>query len=240
MTTNPKAAPPGTPGAHGASWFAIVIAGLLLLNAAVAFLGLVAARRVHDDLRWTMLRAVPLAAADGGTAGPNVTFASVRVDVFSDMLCRFCRRGAAAIQAVQERYGDRVLWSYWHIVQPVTVEPLSLSAALAAECTSFPEDPWDFLFAAGEDTLFAQEHISRITTSLGVTSDSLARCSEADAIKERVWAEVFQASRIGINRTPTIRVNGTEVVGMPTVEALTKLVEAELARFGSVADSAKE
>jgi predicted DsbA family dithiol-disulfide isomerase len=110
-------------------------------------------------------------------------------------------------------------------------------SALASECTSYPDDPWEFLFAAGEDTAFTQEHVFRIAARLGVSTDSLAKCSDSNVVKERVWQKVFQSSRLGIDRTPTIRVNGTVVTGMPTAEALTQLIDAELTRVKGATSS---
>lgn len=163
--------------------------------------------------------------AENGTAmGPNT--ASVTLVVFSDFQCPFCRRFAADLREVRQRYPSDVRVIFHHF--PLPSHQFARPAAIAAECTARAHH-----FEQMHDLLF------ELQDSLGIASwthfaqragvqDSVAflACLRDPTVTARIEHDLALGRDLGVMGTPTILVNATEVVGSPPATLLDSLIRS--------------
>jgi protein-disulfide isomerase len=168
-----------------------------------------------------------IAATSGPSAGP--ADAPVTVVEFSDFQCPFCRRVAAPLKQLRERYGDKV-----HIVfmnYPLSFHANAAKAAEAALCADEQGQFWQF-----HDRLFENQtrldvsSLHRYAAELGLDKDRFETCLDAGRYRAEVQAQTSEGSRLGVSGTPALFVNGRPMSGAQSYEALAKVVEEELER----------
>jgi protein-disulfide isomerase len=168
---------------------------------------------------------VELGAA--ATRGPS--HAKVTVVVFSDFECPFCSRGAAAMKALEERFGSRVRFAFKH--HPLPMHP---HARLAAAASLAAEDQGKFWQL--HDALFAHQGqldragLEKRAEELGLDLSRFRSALDSGAAEARLAADEAEAQRLGVNGTPTFFINDRRVVGAQPAEALAAVIDEELKR----------
>src|SRR6185436_7834088 len=69
--------------------------------------------------------------------------AQVKVEEFGDFECPACGGAHPLIKGLQEKYGDRVLWTFYEYPL-VSIHPYAFNAALAAECANDQGKFWEY------------------------------------------------------------------------------------------------
>ena len=86
------------------------------------------------------------------------------------------------------------------------------------------------------DALFAPESIDdektlvRIARELNLDVDRFETDRRSPAVKNKVWADIGEGNRLGIDATPAVFLQGRRVRDLSS-EALAFLIETELARL---------
>lgn len=168
-----------------------------------------------------------LAASDGHWEGP--ADAPVRIVEFSDFQCRFCARVQPTLEAVREKYGDRVAVAYRHFPLDA-IHPHARAAGLAVECAGEQGR-----FKAYHDALFARQD------SIGTTGwDAFAReagvpdaaafeaCMAEGRWNDRVARHAALGESVGVDVTPTLIVNGRVLSGAVPQAELERWIDRAL------------
>jgi protein-disulfide isomerase len=172
-------------------------------------------------------REVSIAATDPalGRASAPVTLIE-----FSDFQCPFCQRVAPTLKRVRETYGDkvRIVWKDFPLTQ---IHPQAFKAGEAAHCAGDQGKYWEY-----HDRLFANqqalqpEELKKHATDLGLDGAAFATCLDSSKYGERVRDGVAEGTRLGVNSTPTIYVNGRQLSGAQPYETFVAVIDEELAR----------
>lgn len=180
---------------------------------------------------------VPFGLTDGRSLGK--TEAPVTIDIWSDFQCPACRDLSKLIEpALFESYvvpgtvrlvyhdaafqGARAGGSYDE----------SVEAAAGARCAADQGAFWhmhNWLFAnwAGENEgAFAAPRLRAIAEGAGLDLMGWDACMATGTQQDAVRAETQSGVAQGINRTPTLLVNGTKLVGVPTLAELSAIIAA--------------
>jgi protein-disulfide isomerase len=218
-----------------------------LLNAATVLVALVAVAAIGASLR-NMLAGHGAAAAPSAFAAERVVrngaelaragqvmgdpAAPVKVVVFSDFQCTYCRRAARELKRIRDESGGRVAVVFRHY--PVTaIHPHAAAAAAASECAAAQgrfEPFHDALFAEQPDV--ASEDWDRYAREAAVPDRAaFARCVQAGSYRARVQADIRAGERLELAGTPSFVVDGTLVSGAD-MEHVGRLVRAALQRAG--------
>ena len=155
--------------------------------------------------------------------------APVRIVVFSDMECPFCRQFHATLRRARQRFGPRVSYTFVHY--PVSTHRFARPAARAVECAA----------AAGRFEQF-QDVVFDKQDSLGLkTWESYAREAGLDDVAEfqrcvrdtigipRIDAGLVVGQKIGVRGTPTVLINGWRLPGTPPDTEVTRVIASFLA-----------
>ena len=150
---------------------------------------------------------------------------------FSDFQCPFCQRVAPTLKQVRETYGDkvRIVWKDFPLTQ---IHPQAFKAGEAAHCAGDQGKFWEY-----HDRLFANqqplqpEDLKKHATDLGLDARGVQRVSRHRRSTVSACATASpQGTRLGVNSTPTIYINGRMLSGAQPYETFVSVIDEELSR----------
>lgn len=161
----------------------------------------------------------------------------VRVVVFTGYQCPDCRMVDSEIQRLVGVRGDTSL-SLFHFpfcsdCNPAvkqTIHPNACQAALAAEAAGIAGGNKGFwamhrrLFELGG--AFSRDSLSGEVRALGLDGTAFFKALDAPDTLELVKGDAQRAIALGLNRTPTVFVNGTELRGWNAPDAIARALDA--------------
>lgn len=163
-----------------------------------------------------------------GTAGASVTLIE-----YGDFQCPACGFIAPMISEANENFGDKVQFVYRHF--PLTqIHPNALPAAYASEAAANQGKFWemhDLLYERrtawqGEsdtETIFAG-----YAEGLGLDLEQFKTDMRSNEVKDRVRRDVAIATKLRLNSTPTIMINGQKIDNPRSYEQLKAILEGSI------------
>jgi protein-disulfide isomerase/uncharacterized membrane protein/thiol-disulfide isomerase/thioredoxin len=174
--------------------------------------------------------------------------APVSVVVVSDFQCSYCRRLQGSLASLEERYGERVRWSFVHYPLDQScnphmsrdMHPRACAAAVAAQCAQHQGRFWDY-----HDQLFLNQryledadlrvHAERV----GLDLEAFDACVAGPLALAELRKDIELAHGMGITGTPRTHVNGRQLEGALPERILDAAIrvalgEADQAQDGSV------
>ena len=166
--------------------------------------------------------------------------AQVQLIVFSSFHCPGCRAFADHMRTLTERYHDKLTIRFKHYPLgtacntdiSVNRHPHSCEAAWAAEAARRQGMFWAFhdaLFAASRNA--RNETLLQIAREIGLDVPQFEAHRHTESTKERVDSDITLGSRLGVDETPTIFVNGRRARQLSR-RALQVVIEHELKQQG--------
>lgn len=155
--------------------------------------------------------------------------APITIVEFSDFQCPFCRRVQPTLARVQQKYGDKIRWSFKDLPL-LSIHPEAQKAAEAARCAGDQGKFWEYRAAMFDSTTINAELHTKTAESLGLDQDEFSSCLETDKHADAVAADLKEASGLGLSGTPAFLINGVMLSGAQPYEAFEKVIEQELAQ----------
>ncbi len=171
--------------------------------------------------QYKSLPVVPLDVPGGHIKGrPD---APVTIVEFSDFECSHCKLAYEGLKEALPVYGDQVQVRFHHYPLDGTCNPsmppggghkYACLAAMAAECADAQGKFWQY-----HDTLFdhqpafTREDLLRYANDLGLDRERFIACLDSDAPREAIRQDVASGTKLGIDSTPTLYINGRTVRG---------------------------
>ncbi len=213
---------------------AALVGGGLVLVAVVAggLLGTVGTDASPSPAPTSAPSPIP-AFVEGTTVGrPD---APVRIEIWADFQCPFCRLFSHGIEPELVRtyaVSGRARLTFRDFA---LLGPESLDAAVAARCAARQDAFWryhDLLFASqqGENQgAFRRDVLLSLAGFAGLETSSFAACLDDPTVAAAVAAETAEGRRLGIDSTPTLRLvgpGGSELArGLVGFDALAAAIE---------------
>jgi predicted DsbA family dithiol-disulfide isomerase len=154
--------------------------------------------------------------------------APVRIVVFSDFECPYCRSVQPAVRAALERYAGKVSYAYRDFAL-TNAHPHAQAAAEASRCAAEQGRFWEYhdrLFAESE---LATPDLKRYARDLGLDSAAFDACVDGRAHKAAVDRDGREGRAAGVTGTPTFFVNGVRLAGAQPLSAFVKAIDDALA-----------
>ena len=179
-----------------------------------------------------MLIEPPRAKVDVAANDPSLGSSSAPITIveFSDFQCPFCQRAAPTLKQIRAKYGDkvRVVWKDFPLTQ---IHPQAFKAAEAGHCAGEQGKFWEFhdhMF--GNQAALQPDSLKKYATDMGLDAPKFNACLDSSKYAERVRDGVAAGSRLGVNSTPTVYINGRMLTGAQPYESFATIIEEELAR----------
>jgi protein-disulfide isomerase len=155
--------------------------------------------------------------------------APITIVAFGDFQCPFCVRGSATMEAVRERYADRVRVVYKHF--PLSFHSHAFLAARAAEAAKAQGKFWAFhdaLYAEGAQ--FDEDTLRSIAKRIGLDMKAFDKAMTNLELDRAIDRDQRLAATLGVTGTPAFFVNGRPLEGAQPELQFRMLVEEELER----------
>jgi protein-disulfide isomerase len=158
--------------------------------------------------------------------------APVTIAEFSEFQCPFCRRAAPTLKRIEEVYGGKVRIA-WKNLPLTSIHEHAMGAALAAEAARNQGKFWEY-----HDKLFEnQEHLeaadlNRYAQELDLDMRRFEADQQDQQKKKLIEADLEQARELKVSTTPSFFINGRYLRGALPFEALSKVIDEELANQG--------
>jgi protein-disulfide isomerase len=235
MSRNPKNAP-----AKSKSPLPFVIIGAVLV-AVTAAVVLMSRSPTSNDAPTRNSNAVQTqrVPAQPGAANPyskGSASARITLEEFSDFQCPACGGLAPGLKRVAADYGDRARVVFRHY--PLQMHKYAFIAARAAEAAGQQGKFWemhDILYENQKEWGEAMEprvQFDSYANRLGLDVQRFKADMERQDLAERVKADLLRGNSLGVKGTPTVYLNGRELVPgqLVTEEILRREIEAALAQ----------
>lgn len=181
----------------------------------------------------------PAAIVDGTALGsPD---APVVMEVFEDFQCPVCARHSLTVEPViVARYVNngtlRIVHRDLAFLGNGTAGDESVLSASAASCALdqdayFDMALWMYENQDGENRGgFRRERLDQMAERAGLDMGAFGTCMDDPATRTEVEAQTREIMALGVNSTPTVRINGGQlIVGLQTADALGAAIEAAAA-----------
>lgn len=165
--------------------------------------------------------------------------ARVRVVVFSDFQCPFCKKGAFTMNTALQPLKDKIYFVFKHYPLDSSCNPAlqyqlhahACELAKLGYCTRRKGKFWEyhdrvFFNFTESDLEKGQDYLADKLKDL-LTRDEFNQCLASDRAKESVVEDIKLGNTLGVRGTPSVFINGKAVTIPLTVENLQKLIELE-------------
>jgi len=185
----------------------------------------------------------PVALAAERTLGK--ADAPVTLEIWSDFQCPVCGQFARTVEPAL--VGTYVTPGTLRIVhhdaafqgaKSTSSYDESVEAGAGARCAAdqgryWPYQDWAFANQSGENEgAYGATRLTAIATAAGLDIGTWQACVATGTAQKAVRTETTQAVAAGVGATPTMRLNGQEIVGLRSVPDLSALIEAAAAAPG--------
>ncbi len=154
--------------------------------------------------------------------------AKVVITEFSDFQCPYCANAAKVVKQLHEHYKDQIKIIYRNF--PLNFHDQAQSAAIAAECANKQNQHWPM-----HDKIFdnqrnlSQENYLAWAKELNLDMVAFESCLTKQETLAEVEQDIKEATRIGVNSTPTFYINGLPLQGAGSLASFQEIIDSELA-----------
>lgn len=164
------------------------------------------------------------------TAAENFADAPIRISVFSDFQCPYCKLAAEQTEEIIKDFGDKVNIQYFFYPLDSTcntkmkgsLHPFACYSAYLAACDQEKfKEVHDYIFANQESINF--ENLKEWQTKFELTG-----CFENEGIKDSIQQTLNAGEQFALKSTPTIIVNGKKLEGLIPYEHMKEILQSLL------------
>jgi protein-disulfide isomerase len=158
---------------------------------------------------------------------------------FADFQCPACQDASQVVRMLKDEYGDRILVVFKNYPLDSTCNPsmqrklheFACDAAVLARCAGQIGKFWEFhnLAFDNQDDI-NKTNLDKWATSVGLSPDQIKECRESKDILAKIRDDIALGNKVGVQGTPTIFINGSQVMGGRSYPALKAQIDKVLSR----------
>lgn len=167
-----------------------------------------------------------IAAEDAPAFGPKD--AKITIVEFSDFQCPYCTRAANAVKQIKEKYGDKVRFVFRQF--PLSFHQNAHAAAQASLAANAQGKFWqyhDILFE--NQSALSDADLEKHAQKAGLNISMFKKALKDGTYKQQVDNDLKLGEQVAVNGTPTMFLNGKRVANPTAFDAISELIERELA-----------
>lgn len=150
-----------------------------------------------------------------------------RLVVFSDFQCPYCKMLEAVTNQWKQQYGDKLELEFIHF--PLPSHEHAFAAAEAAECARAQgkfDEYKDALFENQES--LSEYTFNRLANQVKLDYRQFTRCTSLHQERKKVRQDQYFGKYMGISGTPTMVLNGDELIMGKTPEQIQAMIEESI------------
>ncbi|MFZ2226129.1 MAG: thioredoxin domain-containing protein [Candidatus Moraniibacteriota bacterium] len=176
---------------------------------------------------------VELPKINDGDATFGAIDAKVKVVVFSDFQCPYCKLFHTALRSAMKNYADNVAFDYKFF--PLSIHAEANDAALAAGCALDQGKFWEYADKLyGDQANWANKNdlakFKEYARTLGLNATQFNQCLDDKKYQTKIDKDTKEADGFGISGTPGVFVNDQFQTGAISVDQLKSAIDGELAK----------
>ncbi|MGA7323396.1 MAG: DsbA family protein [Rhodomicrobium sp.] len=207
--------------------FAAVFAAILGFNLLRGGEGLIQSARAADEAQGTQTSKELLPEMALGS--PN---APVTIIEYSSLSCPHCAAfHKDVLPTLKSEYIDTGKVRY--VVREFPLNDSALAGAVVARCLD-PSRYFAFvnmLFAKQDEWAFKEDALAplkQLAKQAGMTGEEFDKCIDNESLQKKILAVRDEGQKKGVNATPTFFVNGTQLKGAATMQAVVEAMKPYL------------
>jgi len=166
-----------------------------------------------------------------GDAVSGSAEAKVKVFIFSDYQCPYCKLLFTTLRTLMTQYKDTVLFDYKHL--PLDFHPQAGPAALAAACAQEQGKFWEYsdkLYATQAEWTNTKDTVKfkDYARLMGLNAATFNKCLDDKKYQSKIDADKSEGASFGISGTPALFINDDFQTGAISVDQLKASIEAQL------------
>lgn len=169
-----------------------------------------------------------------GSAKSKVTIVE-----FSDYQCPFCRIfWRDTLSQIKKEYVDTGKARFVYRDYPLSFHPMANASAQAAQCAGDQNKYWemhDKIFGEqdklGQGTVtYTVQDLKKWAGQIGLNQSKFNQCLDSEKYKDEVAKDFADGSAAGVSGTPTVYVNGRQLVGAQPFTTFKAIIDEELSK----------
>lgn len=149
----------------------------------------------------------------------------VRLVVFSDYQCPFCKQMDGILQTLETKYSKDLDIAMMHY--PLPMHPYAMPAAEAAECARNQEKFEPFSEALFKERALSLNSIKTLAQTLKLDTKTFETCLSTHQTQPKVAENQLLGQYLGVAGTPSLFLNG-EPVALESEEKLEALIDEKI------------
>ncbi len=159
--------------------------------------------------------------------------AKVKIFVFSDFQCPYCKQFWSSLRGAMKQYGDKIFVDYKEF--PLPIHPQSQNAANAAMCALDQNKFWEYgdkLYATQDDWGNSQgtAKFKTYAQQIGLNVTQFDQCLDNKTHQDAINADTKEAQNLSIAGTPGIFINDQFTNGAMTSAQLNQAIDQALGK----------
>lgn len=156
--------------------------------------------------------------------------APIQIVEFSDFECPFCKRGYDTVEALREKYKEKVFFVYRHL--PLPMHPMAVPAAKRFEAIALQSQEKAYKY---HDELFknqkrisaeGEKYLDEAAKTVGANVAKMKTDMEGAAVKARLEEDKSAAQVLGFTGTPAFVVAGVPIKGAQPISSFEEILTA--------------
>lgn len=159
------------------------------------------------------------------------TDSTVKVVIFSDFQCPYCKLMWSTVRETMKTYGEKALFVYKHL--PLSSHPQANNAALAASCAQEQNKFWEFgdkLYAtqAEWDKATGTQKFKDYARALKLDTNKFNKCLDSKQYQSVIDTDKSEAESLGLSGTPATFINDQLKNGVVSKDDLQGTIDEKL------------
>jgi protein-disulfide isomerase len=158
--------------------------------------------------------------------------APIKVFVYSDFQCPFCKKGFETVEELKKKYGSKLMVMFKHL--PLPFHPMAMPAAKRFEAIALQSPKKAYAF---HDEVFKNQgglsggeaFLDEMVKKAGADVARVKKDMESPKVQQHIQADQEEAKKYNIQGTPGFVVAGVTIKGAYPVQTFVEIIDKRLA-----------
>jgi protein-disulfide isomerase len=162
--------------------------------------------------------------------------APIKVFVYSDFQCPYCKRGFETVEELKKKYGQKMVYMFKHL--PLPFHPMAMPAAKRFEAIALHDAKkayafHDEVFKNQGDLNRGEAFLDEVVKKVGANVEKVKKDMESPKVQQHLKADQEEAKKYNIQGTPGFVVAGMVIRGAYPLQTFEEIIEKKISSGNS-------